>query len=225
MEAGGLQRLEVGCPVHCSDGPFGELADLVVDPATRRITHLVVEPHHRHDLARLVPVELAVAEKRSVALRCTTEDAWGLTKVEGFAYLQYGELPVDDPDWEVGIQTVYAQPYQDDYRGLGGRRLDPDPPVAFAYDRVPEGEVELGRATVVLSADDHVLGHVEGFLIDGGEQITHLVLARGHVCGRREATVPVGAVARVATDSVTLTLTKDEVRSLPAVPVRREPHS
>jgi hypothetical protein len=29
-------RLELECPVDCADGPFGKLADVVVDPARRR---------------------------------------------------------------------------------------------------------------------------------------------------------------------------------------------
>jgi sporulation protein YlmC with PRC-barrel domain len=52
-------RLQLGSVVHCPDGVYGELADVVIDPLKRQVTHLVVAPHHRHDLARLVPVEHA----------------------------------------------------------------------------------------------------------------------------------------------------------------------
>jgi sporulation protein YlmC with PRC-barrel domain len=31
--------------VNCTDGPFGKLADIVIDSTKRRVTHLVVEPH------------------------------------------------------------------------------------------------------------------------------------------------------------------------------------
>ena len=41
-------RLELGSPVNCTDGPFGELADVVVDPTKRRVTHLVVDPDGDH---------------------------------------------------------------------------------------------------------------------------------------------------------------------------------
>ena len=56
-------RLELGSPVNCTDGPFGKLADIVVDPTKRRVTQLVVEPHDDHGKARLVPIELASAEE------------------------------------------------------------------------------------------------------------------------------------------------------------------
>ena len=39
-------RLELGGSVRCEDDLLGELADVVIDPTTKRVTHLVVEPHH-----------------------------------------------------------------------------------------------------------------------------------------------------------------------------------
>lgn len=216
-------RLELGCPVRCTDGPFGEVADVVVDAVDRRVTHLVVAPHRRHGLARLVPIELAEAEdgcRPSVGLRCTGDEARRLPSVSESAYLRLGELPLDDPDWDVGIQNVLAHPSYE-YAAFGGEPLDLDPHVSVTYDRIPKGEVELSRASDVLSADGHWLGHVDGFVVEPGSGITHLVLGRGHLFGRREVTIPIQAVARVETDSVTLALTKDEVGELPAVPVRR----
>jgi hypothetical protein len=35
-------RLEIGGCVDCSDGTFGELADVVIDPTTKRVMHLLV---------------------------------------------------------------------------------------------------------------------------------------------------------------------------------------
>jgi hypothetical protein len=49
------------------------------------------------------------------------------------------------------------------------------------------------------------------------------VLERGHLWGRREVTIPIGAVARVETDAIDLSLTADEVSALPEVRVQRSP--
>jgi sporulation protein YlmC with PRC-barrel domain len=215
-------KLELGTPVRCTDGPFGELADVVVHPLTRRLTHLVVEPHHSHRLARLVPVDLATAEEGRrpvVSLRCTLEDARRLPSVEEFAYLRLGEFPANDPDWDVGIENVLALPYYG--YGFGQEAIEFDPHVSMTYDRVPKGEVEIRRASEVTSVDGHRLGHVDGFLVDGEDRITHVVLGHGHLWGRREVTIPIDAVAHVETDSVTLRLTKEEVGALPAEAVRR----
>jgi sporulation protein YlmC with PRC-barrel domain len=215
-------RLELGCPVSASDGPWGKLADVVVDPGRRRITHLVVEPHHGQRRARLVPVELAHADDASEALVLdrTGAQLTGFPLVRELAYLRLGDVPVDDPDWDVGVETVLAQPYAD-YPGFAAAPLDFDPHVAVFYDRVPTGEVEIRHSSDVFSADDHRLGNVEGFLVDADDRITHLVLERGHVFGRREVTIPIDLVGRVGNDSITLALSKDEVERLPAVAVRR----
>ena len=89
------------------------------------------------------------------------------------------------------------------------------------YDRVPKGEVEVRRASVVFSTDDHLLGEVDGFVVDADEHITHFVLERGHLWGRKEVTIPIGAVARIERDAVHVALSKDEVGALPAVRVGR----
>lgn len=94
---------------------------------------------------------------------------------------------------------------------------------AVTYDRIHKRKVEIRRASAVDSADGHRLGAVDGFLVDGEELITQLVLEQGHPWERREVAVPIGAVARVETDKVTLRLGKDEVAALPSVAVRRWP--
>jgi hypothetical protein len=48
-----------------------------------------------------------------------------------------------------------------------------------------------------------------------------VLLERGHLWGRREVTIPIGAVAKVETDAVTLSLSKDQVGELPSVRVHR----
>jgi sporulation protein YlmC with PRC-barrel domain len=217
-------RIELGSPVHCTDGPFGEIADVVVDPTKRRLTHLVVEPHHDHGESRLVPIELASPQEGpppAVSLRCTLEEARRLEPVEEFAYLRLGEAPQEDPGWDIGIENVLALPYYGYGYGYETQPLDPDPHVSVTYDRIPKGEVEIRRASEVTSADAHHLGRVDGFLVDDNDSITHVVLERGHLWGKREVTIPIGAVARVHTDAVMITLTKDEVGELPSVPVHR----
>ena len=93
--------------------------------------------------------------------------------------------------------------------GYGGGLED----AGVIFDRVPKGEVEVRRSSPVTAADDHFLGEVDGFVVDGGH-ITHFVLERGHLWGKREITIPIGAVAKVENDAVSLSLSKDEVDDL-----------
>jgi sporulation protein YlmC with PRC-barrel domain len=217
-------RLEIGDRVRCTDGGYGELADIVIDPLEKRLTHLVVKPEQGEGAARLVPIQLVKSrddEQREIELECTLDEAQGFESVREAAYLRLGESPVEDPDWDVGIQDVLAMPY---YTGLVG--ADPflgelPAHITMYYDRVPKGKVEVRRASAVISADGHALGEVDGFVVDADEHITHFVLERGHLWGRKEVTIPIGAVARVESDAVHVALSKDEVGALPAVRVGR----
>lgn len=204
-------RFKLGIPVRCTDGPFGELCDVVLDPVTRRVTHLVVEPHHRHALARLVPVELAELggseDGAALPLRCTIEQLHRLASVEESAYLGlYDPLP-GDPQSDIGVQDVFPLP-GDGYTDFAMDPIWDDPHVFITYDSMPKGEIEIRRKSVVTSADGHRLGHVDTLVVDADDQVTELVLERGHLWATRKVTIPIGAVARVETDSVTLKLTK-----------------
>jgi len=216
-------RLEIGIRVRCTDAAYGELADIVIDPLEKRVTHLVVRPEQGEGEGRLVPIRLAKGEdgaQREIELDCTLDEAQAFESVHERAYLRLGERPAEDPDWDIGVEDVLAMPY---YAGpdVGPYPGQLDSHVTMYYDRVPKGEVEVRRASAVVSSDGHSLGEVDGFVVDADEHITHFVLERGHLWGRKEVTIPIGAVAKVESDAVYVALSKDEVGDLPAVRVGR----
>src|SRR4051794_14944112 len=212
-------RLDLGSSVHCTDACFGELADVIVDPISRRVTHLVVEPHGHHERARLVPIDRAAAAGDGLALDCSIGDVEALEPLREAAYLRAGELVVADPDWDVGAQDVLALPVYQELNGMGSA-IDPDPHVMVSYDRIPKHEVEIRRSSAVISTDGHHLGHVEGFLVGSGDT-ADIVLEHGHLWGKREVVIPAASVERVQNDSITVSLTKDEVGKLDVRHVHR----
>ena len=217
-------RLDLGSPVRCTDDAFGELADVVIDPTSRCVTHLVVQPRRLSEPARLVPIEMASggeAANETIVLDGSIEEISQLEEVRETAYLRLGEFPVEDPDWQVGVEEILAQPYYQSFDAAGVAPIAYDDHVTLTYDRIPKGEVEIRRASPVTSSDGHHLGHVDGFVVDGREHIGHLVLEHGHLWGKREVVIPIGAVARVETDAVVLTLSKDEVGALESHRVHR----
>jgi sporulation protein YlmC with PRC-barrel domain len=221
-------RLEIGNRVRCTDGAYGELADIVIDPLEKRVTHLVIQPEQDKGQRLLVPIRLAKGrdeKQREIELECTLDEAKGFESVREATLLRLGESPAEDPDWDVGVEDVLALPY---YASLGYAGSDAGPypdqldqNVTLFYDRVPKGELEIRRTSAVISADGDSLGEVDGFVVDADEHITHFVLERGHLWGRKEVTIPIGALARVESDVVHVALSKDEVGALTAVRVGR----
>jgi hypothetical protein len=213
-------RLALGSPVGCVDGPFGELADVVVDPISRRVTHVVVEPHRDHGGARLVPIGWLRDETDGLVLDRTAHEVKALEPVQASEYLRLGQMPALDPEHDIGVETFLALPLYQELDGLG-TVVDPDPHATVIYDRVPKGEVEIRRSSTVMSADHHVVGIVDGFLVgrDGG--LADLVLERGHLWGHREVVIPFDAVECVENDAVRLSITKEAVGRLPARRVHR----
>jgi hypothetical protein len=64
-------KFTIGARASCSDGSCGEVRRLIIDPATAKVTHLVIQPGHRREVGRLVPVHLVDTAAGEVRLRCT----------------------------------------------------------------------------------------------------------------------------------------------------------
>jgi sporulation protein YlmC with PRC-barrel domain len=215
--------LELGIPVRCDDQTVGDLADVVIEPATHRLTHVVVQTRDDEQV-RLVPVELVAAgrgDQREVALTCSAEELRSFEPIREFAYLRANQFPQSDEKTDVGVEDMIAMP---SYAAteLGDFVGEFDESVSLTYDRIPKGEAELRRSSDVVSSDGHRLGHVEGFIVIDGS-VTHVVLEHGHLWGTRDVTIPIEAVAKIETDNIALGISKDEAGALPSVRVHRFP--
>lgn len=211
-------RLQLGGPIRCSDGEKRELADVVIDPSTRTITHLIVQPGDQRDRARLVDIALARGDdskRPTITLDCTAAEVDQFDHVHTAEYLRMGEQPPQDPDWEVGIEEIQSLPYMGGFTpagiDVGTGPVDFDPHVTASYDRVPKGEVEIRRGSAVTSSEGDYVGHVDGFVVDDAHRITHFVLEHGHLWGKREVLIGIEVVARIENDEVLLAVAKDQV--------------
>jgi sporulation protein YlmC with PRC-barrel domain len=225
-------EIKVGMLAEATDGPYGEVADVVLDPVNWHVTHLVVQPHHHHDLARLVPIDAVISNDADhVELSWSTAQVRAAALVEKTDFLSYDDWPRTEGG-DVGFNRALAWPY---YPYGGGGLIGVGYPYSYGsgygwggtarvsttYDRVPEGTIEVRRASEVRSSDGHKVGHVDGFLIDPESKITHLVLEHGHFWGHRDITIPIVDVERASHDEVQLSVTRDAVGEYPSVPFHR----
>jgi hypothetical protein len=72
----------IGTDASCTDGACGQVSRIIVNPGAREVTHLVVDPKHRHGPGRLVPVDLVDATTGQIRLRCTLAEFQTLQPAE-----------------------------------------------------------------------------------------------------------------------------------------------
>lgn len=204
----------IGAEASCTDGICGDVRQVVVDPVARTVTHLVVEPKHHLGLAKLVPLDLVVdASKGEIRLRCTLAEFEQLDDAEDTQFISGGGLA------PYGPEQALSWPYYGLGPGMAGFGPDMVPP-GVIYDTIPLGEVEVRRGEHV-HATDGSIGRVQGLVIDRATRhVTHVLLEEGHLWGKNDVAIPIGAVTRVdPDDGIHLNLTKQQVEDLPPVDI------
>ena len=196
--SGEAERFTIGAHVDATDGRCGRLTRVILDPGDESLTHLVVEPGHHKELERLVPVDLvASVEDDLIRLDCTKKRFEQLDAAEDIRF-----LPADSTPTYAAINLPLGH-----HRG------------PMFTDRVPPGEVDIRRGDPV-HATDGSIGAVHGLVIDpADDHVTHVILQEGHMWGRKQVAIPIGATNRVG-DEIRVDLTKDEIEALPPVSIR-----
>jgi sporulation protein YlmC with PRC-barrel domain len=196
--------------VRCTDGACGKSAAIIVDPQTEQVTHIVVEADGTR---RLVPVEaLAGSTPDQIQLRWTREELTAAAPFEKVALGEDDAAPLEMPGM---AGASMAWPYGMD----GDYMLEAAAAAYMPVEQIPAGERAIHSGAYVEATDGGV-GQVEEFLIDAATgRITHLVLRKGHLWGKRDVTIPLDQIDRVEDDVVYLKLDKAAIAQLPSVPV------
>jgi sporulation protein YlmC with PRC-barrel domain len=207
-----VTTLVIGSNAVCSDGYGGEVLAVVIDPAARTVSHVVVEPKGRAGLARLVPLDLvdladlADASPGQVRLGCTEAE---------FKNLEAAEETLAEfvPGYQVPVQLLSPGWRAADGPAVPGGTV-PRIPEQETIDVVPVGEVEERRGDHVRATDGDV-GQVHALRIDpGSRRVTHVLVRAGHVWGRDDVAIPIDKVTGFD-DGVQLSLTRQQVRDMP----------
>jgi sporulation protein YlmC with PRC-barrel domain len=198
----GKSQFRIGARASCTDGHCGEVSRLIIDPATDTVTHLAIQPGHRQEAARLVPVHLVKTTDEGIRLRCTLAEFGKLDHAEE-RDLVTGEAPA----MSVGRfgASVPSVPMAKKWRRT-----------ATFEDVIPGSEAEVGPGSPVHAVDGEI-GRVQGFRVNpDDDRVTHVLLQEGHLWGRKEVAIPMSAVIRVD-EGIRLNLTKEQVGELPPV--------
>ncbi len=213
----------IGADARCTDGVCGEVRRVVIDPVAKTVTHLAVEPKHGHGLGRLVPLDLVDATADEIRLRCTKAEFDKLDPAEETRFLPgSGGYPGYDPQYVLNMPYYGLRPTlgmdlavgRGAVGSLGVRKVSQ----THTYHSVPLGEVEVRRNEHVHATDGEI-GLVEGLVIDpDSHHVTHVLLQEGHLWGRKEVAIPIGAVTDVGA-GIRLNLSQRQVADLPPVDI------
>jgi sporulation protein YlmC with PRC-barrel domain len=202
-----LSDLQLGMPVRGSDEPIGTLDALVCDPTDNEVTHIVVRADDVPGADRLVSVaDVAQVSDAEVTLDISRREFF---ERETFETAQF--LPERAEEYAGDESRRWMLPFV----GLAEHGA------TFAtHERIPRSDVALKRGTKVVDADGKHLGSVHAFAFDPSTQdISHLVMAAGHILHRRDVTIPIASVDHLGEDEIRLSITADDVEELPHVPL------
>lgn len=191
--------------VRCADGDAGKSTCVVINPITKAITHIVVFDHQLLGMERLVPIKfVAETTPETITLTCTREELKRQPAFIGFDYHFMGD---EEAHWPLVVPSEY---------------LGVEASLVFEkFKQVPPGEPAVRRGAAV-RATDGIVGYVEEFMADPKTgHVTHLVLSRGHLWGKQTVTIPIGRIRNISEHEVSLSVYKQTIGELPAIPLQR----
>ena len=167
----GAPGFRIGAPVFARDGRTGHLDKVVIDPHTRRITHLIIHRGFLLTADRVVPVELVErTAPEGIFLHLTSPEMARQPRYqeERFVGPPPGWEPL--PGYAVADVRFWGLPY-------GGVTPPIQPVVEYTIRQgIPEGTTVLERSTEVRTRDN-MEGKIDHLLVDPiRQELTHLVV-------------------------------------------------
>jgi len=212
-----MMPFRIGADASCTDGACGQVSRIIVNPVTREVTHLAVDPKPRHGRGRPVPVDLVDATTGQIRLRCTLAEFQTLPPAQETESVRDLDPTGHDNAPKKVRWVVVGTPGSG--VGVFARPSAPEAPQQVTVDSVPSGEVGIHRGLTVCATDGEI-GQVQGLIVEpGGHQVTHVLLQKGHMPGRKDVAIPIGAVTKIGTLIIHLSLTRHQVKDLPPVEI------
>lgn len=210
-------ELPLNAKVTASDDDCGRTTALLINPISKEITHVVVQINRLLDEEVIVPIGWIESSRPGhVRLNRSKEQ---VAQCPPFLVTHYIG-PTDPgyvlPEHYLGYEgDAMLWPYTT--MDLEGDGAD----FAVREEAIPHGDLAMHRGAHVIATDGRV-GQIDEFVVEAAEhRISYLLMRHGHLWGARDVIVPLSAIDRIETDTVYLSLSKNEVAHLPEIPVHR----
>jgi sporulation protein YlmC with PRC-barrel domain len=207
-----MKDIPIKARVRCTDGKCGQSTYLIVNPVKKAVTHFVVKYKKLPDNPdRLVPVEkIAEISGDVIHLNCSRAELADMHPFTTKRFVQKGE-PDYAASYMAGDPNAFIHPMvaYDTWTGT----------VPEAH--IPHDELAVYRGMTVRTGEGKV-GEVDELVVDPDSgEITHLLMRKGHLWGKKDVAIPITPIDVVDADEIYLNIDQQAVEALPAVPVVR----
>lgn len=194
--------------VHCTDGCYGRSTRIILNPANEKVTHLVVKSRKSPHPERLVPIRwVKETTPELILLKRSKAEVADLDPFDRTNFVQRSV-----PHYATDPKLVLLWPYV-----VPARRI-----FSEKFKQVPPGELAVRRGAKV-KATDGKIGKVDEFIVNPETgYISHLVLREGLPWDKKLVTISIAEIIRIEENTVYLKLNKEEVRDLPAIPIKQK---
>ena len=185
-----MMDIPLNAKIECTDGECGKTDAVIIDPRSKKISHIIVRGKDIPE-GRLVEMDrINKTTEESIYLNLSISE---LSEMETFTETQYvkTDVPVDVS------YDVYNMPY---VQPMSTETIE----IPIDEELIPPGELAIHRGTPV-EAKDGYIGDIGEFLIDPESgKISHIVLLKGHLWGRKELSLPISVIDHVLHNTVYL---------------------
>jgi sporulation protein YlmC with PRC-barrel domain len=195
-----MKKIALEANVYCSDQWCGLVTEILVNPQTQRVSHLVVKEGVVPHIERLVPIDaVSKTSPERIQLRCSPDE---FKHLDPFVQIEHHSELI--PDYENAAYLNGMWTYVPEKRVW----------VETGWKQIPSGELALQQGALVQATDGPV-GKVTGLGVEPTtRRIKSLVIEQGLPWDRRHIAVPVANVERADEKVVYLKLDKHSVDAL-----------
>lgn len=210
--------ISLNARVSGTDGPIGKSVRAIINPVTETITHITVQPDGMGETEHMVPLE-------AISDSSTGEITLNVSKNQFFLYPLFVRRRFVDLE-EAGIEPgeIDGLPEADeamDHAFWPFVTAEGHMGTYEEVEQIPTDELAIHRGDPVQATDGRV-GEVSELVINPeNAKVSHLVLQKGHIFGRKQVAVPVSDIDRVDERIVYLKIDKAAVKDLSELNLRR----
>jgi uncharacterized protein YrrD len=194
---------------------LGTLNRVIMDPNTRRVTHLVVEKGLLFNTNKIIPIEqVNPQEEEKLVLTSSEQDLKEFQDFEEEHFVSLDEA--ENPETGVEYSYWYPPPTYPAWRTGIQMLLPPVPTYAIrTTQNIPDGAVALDEGARVESADGKQVGNIEQLIVEPeNNRVTHFVISAGLLFKERKL-IPVNWISTIGEQEVRLSVNAGTLEKLP----------